>query len=219
MHLDFLQIGAHVGNTTNDHIFKRISLLTRALLIEPVPFLFEQLKNNYLYKFSGKEGVVPRFSYRPQFLNAAVSNYDGILKLYVPSKDNDYESLPFWISQLASTHPDHIQEHLRVCNIDVSRVKIDELEIECFRLNTLIAKYGITSIKELHVDTEGHDYEILMDLDLAILKPAKIVFENKHMDGIFQKGKRYGALIDHYMAHGYKVISETSEDTCMVLYK
>ena len=98
-------------------------------------------------------------------------------------------------------------------------MKIEELEIECYRLNTLIAKYGITSINELHVDTEGHDYEILMDLDLTTLKPAKIVFENKHMDGIFKKEQRYKTLLGHFKDHGYKVISETEEDTVIMLDK
>jgi FkbM family methyltransferase len=215
MHLDFLQIGAHVGNTVNDHIFTNITSQSNALLIEPVPFLFEQLEENYIAKFIQESTP----EYNTILLNAAVSNYDGVLKLYAPAKGNNYKELPFCISQLASTHPDHIQEHLRVCNIDISSVKIDELDIECYRLNTLIAKYEITSIDELHVDTEGHDYEILMDLDLTILKPAKIVFENKHMDGIFKKEQRYKTLLGHFKGHGYNVISENEEDTCMVLSK
>jgi FkbM family methyltransferase len=215
MHLEYLQIGAHIGDTSNDHIFNKITSETPALLIEPVPFLFEQLEKNYIAKFMQESTP----EYNTILLNAAVSNYDGVLKLYAPAKGNNYKELPFWISQIASTNPAHIAEHLRVAEIEPALVQIDEMHINCYRLNTLIAKYGITSVRELHIDTEGHDYEILMDFDLSIIKPAKIVFENKHMDGIFVKGARYEALLAHFGAHGYKVVEENVEDTTMVLYK
>jgi hypothetical protein len=45
-----IQIGAHVGNTSNDPIFNEIDETTKIVLVEPVPFLFNQLQTNYQQK-------------------------------------------------------------------------------------------------------------------------------------------------------------------------
>jgi hypothetical protein len=67
------------------------------------------------------------------------------------------------------------------------------------------------------VDTEGHDYDILMDLDLSILKPKKIRFENKHMDGVHVRGEKYVKLINHFELRGYTKTDENDEDTVLTL--
>ena len=46
-----IQIGSHVGKTCNDPIFNVVDNNTKLILVEPVPFLFEQLKINYNTKF------------------------------------------------------------------------------------------------------------------------------------------------------------------------
>ena len=67
------------------------------------------------------------------------------------------------------------------------------------------------------VDTEGHDYEIIMDLDLNILKPKTITFENSHMDGTFVTGERYHRLMEHFSLNGYTKFSEDKYDTTIKL--
>ena len=42
-----IQIGSHVGHTENDPIFKHIDKTTKLFLVEPVPYLFYQLQDNY----------------------------------------------------------------------------------------------------------------------------------------------------------------------------
>ena len=76
----------------------------------------------------------------------------------------------------------------------------------------------IGSIDYLCIDTEGHDYEILSDLDLQLLKPKNIVFENKHMDGIFMKNSKYASLMAHFRNNGYEVVFEDGEDTHIRLW-
>jgi len=44
----FIQIGSHVGNTINDPLFNIVDQHTTLILVEPVPFLFEQLKKTTL---------------------------------------------------------------------------------------------------------------------------------------------------------------------------
>lgn len=208
MHVDYFQIGAHIGDTSTDHIFNILPEKFKAILIEPVPYLFKQLQLNYRHKYPLAD---------LELLNAAVSNKDGILTLYVPSETNDFDALPVYASQLASTVEGHIEFHAEQVGLARDAIKIDKCDIQCYRLNTLIEKYNITSIEYLYVDTEGHDYDILMDFNIDGLKPTNIIFENKHMDGIFTKGSRYQQLVAHFRLHGYTVISEDSEDTHMQL--
>ncbi len=44
MNKTIIQIGSHVGNTCNDPIFNIVDNDTNLILVEPVPYLFEQLK-------------------------------------------------------------------------------------------------------------------------------------------------------------------------------
>jgi hypothetical protein len=39
----------------------------------------------------------------------------------------------------------------------------------------------IDKIDLLHVDTEGHDYRILRQLDFARFSPALVIYEHKHL--------------------------------------
>jgi FkbM family methyltransferase len=201
VHIDFLQIGAHVGMTPNDHLFGQYFEGKHIILIEPVPYLFNTLKENYMHR--AEVNTI-------EFYNIAISDHDGSLNLYVPSAANDFSRYPFWASQLASTNPEHIKTHL-------PDLQVEQIKVVCTSLNSLVRMKDITSIDTLYIDTEGHDYNILMAFDLSLVKPKSIQFENKHMDGVFQKGSKYQTLVAHLEVHGYKVVSEGIEDTLMSL--
>ena len=72
-------------------------IATTLILVEPVPYLFNQLKKNY----------EKRNINNITFINKAVSNYIGYIELTVPSQTNDFSKLPIWASQLASTNENH----------------------------------------------------------------------------------------------------------------
>ena len=201
VHIDFLQIGAHVGMTPNDHLFGQYMENKHLILIEPVPYLFNVLKENY--RLRAEVNTI-------EFYNIAISDHDGSLNLYVPSATNDFSRYPFWASQLASTNPEHIKTHL-------PDLQVEQIKVVCTSLNSLVRMKNITSIDILYIDTEGHDYDILMAFDLSLVKPKSIQFENKHMDGVFRKGSKYQALVAHLEVHGYKVVTEGVEDTLMSL--
>jgi FkbM family methyltransferase len=201
MHVDYLQVGAHVGPSNQDSLFTIPVKDKTLILIEPVPYLFSQLVNNYEEK--SKENTII-------FKNIAVSNSDGFLQLYIPSPLNNWSVNPPHASQLASIHEEHLKKHLPY-------LLVDRINVKCYRLNTLIKEHCITSIDTLLVDTEGHDYDILMDLDLTVLKPKVIEFENSHMDGTFIRGKKYTELLNHLLANGYTIVKENEYDTTVKL--
>ena len=204
-HVDFLQIGANIGNTNSDFLFKKNLINKNLILIEPVPYLFQTLINNYKRNHSNNNIFV---------LNIAISNKDGTLDLYVPSLSNNLSMLPSWITELSSADKDHIKNHI---SESLPNLIVDKISVPCLTLNSLIKLYSIKEINYLIIDTEGHDYDILMDLDLNKLKPKNIRFENSHTDGTHKKGQNYMNLINHLFNHGYKLVEETHQDTLVCL--
>ena len=146
-----------------------------------------------------------------KLINIAISDYNGSLTLYIPSEKNDFSKLISWTSQLASTNKNHIKEFVPNCIVE-------KIEVPCKTLNTIIEEHKIEDIEEIYTDTEGHDYNILINLDLIKHKPKKIIFENKHMDGPKYKldknnCPKYKYLLSHFFKNNYELISETNEDT------
>ena len=99
-----IQIGSHVGNTLNDPLFQKVDGSTKLILVEPVPFIFNQLKKNYTDKFPDSNNIT--------FINKAASGKTGTLELTVPSEKNDFNKLPWYASQLGSVNDNHISGHL-----------------------------------------------------------------------------------------------------------
>jgi hypothetical protein len=210
MKVDYLQIGSHIGNTDNDPVFNNITQGMNVILIEPMPNLFSKLVVNYNHKVS-KNNI--------EFLNIAVSTHDGILDLYsyspppqtkvVWNKIFEHPNLK-WADQLASVNKYHIRNH----NFNVYTTKTT---VPCKTLNSIIRERNISSIVNLHTDTEGHDYDILMSLDLTLIKPINIIFENAHTDGTKIRGKKYDALIEHFKNNDYHVVWSNDQDTQLSL--
>ena len=200
-----IQVGSHIGNTWNDYLYNNINQNFKYIMVEPVPYLFKQLKENY----KSFNNII--------FLNIAISNYNGIIDLYVPSEKNDFEKLVIWTSQLASTNKDHISTFVPECIID-------KISVECKTLNSVIKEYNIKQLEYLYTDTEGHDYDILMDLNLSLIRPKNIIFENKHMDGPkhsldINNCPKYFNLLNYFKEFGYDIESQNSEDTFIKLFK
>lgn len=197
----FIQIGSHVGDTPNDPIFNIIDNNTKLILIEPVPYLFKKLKNNYNKKYGINENII--------FINKAVSDFVGEIEMTIPSEKNNFRKLPYWASQLASINPYHATGH-------INSLIVEKINVETTTINQIIKEYNIQQIDLLHTDTEGHDYIILMNYNFAI-KPKKIMFEHKHMDGLFKTDVKYDELSNKLISLGYKKISQNNEDTTFEL--
>jgi len=199
-----IQIGSHVGDTQNDPIFNIIDKTTTLILVEPVPYLFEQLKQNYKNKNIDKIF----------FINRAVSSYIGTIELTIPSQENDFSKFPFWASQLSSVNETHVTDHIKDLITDTISVKTTTID-------EIIKDYNVKEIELLHTDTEGHDYEIIMNYSFNI-KPNKILFEHKHMDGFLTVGKKYESLKNKLKSVGYIFKYNDTEDTMFelsILYK
>jgi FkbM family methyltransferase len=199
MNCNVFQIGSHVGNTSNDYIFDKVTSNDFCIFVEPILEYYNKLIENY-------NTTYPNNNFK--FLNVACSDKNDKIILYKPIIDKD---LPIWSDQLTSVLSEHTKNHN--LNIDTLRV-----EVECKTIDSIIKEYNIESIDLLSVDTEGHDFEVLQGINLKKIKPKEIVFEHKHIDGTNKSfGFRYHKIINYLSSNGYVIVKQTGDDTFMKL--
>jgi len=163
-----VQIGSNDGLSGDPlHAFLVSRSTWKALLVEPVPFLFERLKSNYLNN--------PRI----QFENVAIGEQEGISPFYylIVGAKSDHPQLPSWADQLGSFDRNHIVRHLG----EEVGPRILTLEIPTICFQTLLERNRIFKIDLLHIDAEGFDWIILRQLDLNKYRPKVILFEHRHL--------------------------------------
>lgn len=182
----FIQIGSNDGAQGDPLHNLIIKGFWEGILVEPIPFLFEKLKENY----AGRPKLV--------FLNAAVSSKRESRELYyVAPEGAETLDLPFWHDQLGSFDRSHIVRHLGNDIEPYIRFQI----VDCVLLDDVIAASRFDAFDLLHIDVEGHDYEIFRQLDLTRYTPKMILLEMKHLTA-----DNRGAVIRSLTSHGYQLL-------------
>uniref|UniRef100_A0A6C0I7Z9 Methyltransferase FkbM domain-containing protein n=1 Tax=viral metagenome TaxID=1070528 RepID=A0A6C0I7Z9_9ZZZZ len=180
---NILKIGAHTGSDDNSFIPQDYM---KIILVEPVKEFYDELKYTYSQKYP---------KYTIEYVNKAISNSNGYTTIYCPTNNNNIK----WIKQCSSISKEHILNH-------GYNDKINECKVNKITLNKLVKMYNINKLDYLIVDTEGHDYKILMNYDFELLKPRYIQFEYAHMDGYNTWTKNYKKLCSYLEENGYKHI-------------
>jgi FkbM family methyltransferase len=168
----FVQVGSNDGVQGDPlHPLIRTRPGWRGLFIEPVPYLFERLRRNC--------GRLPSAQRRFSFENVAIAAEPGRRPFYYVSERARarVDELPIWCEQLGSFNREHILSHLE------GRLgpHIVEQDVECATLSEVLARNRVQRLDLLHIDTEGYDYEVLLQLDWQRWRPLVIVFEVIHL--------------------------------------
>lgn len=139
----------------------------QVLFVEPVPFLFERLKNN----FRGD----PRF----RFEQVAIAERPQVMPFYHVAEDarREVPYLPEFVEQLGSFSRPNLERHLGG-PLDRFIVKA---EIEALPLAAVLDRQRVERIDVLLIDTEGYDWQVLKQLDLTRYSPSVIYVEHKHL--------------------------------------
>jgi FkbM family methyltransferase len=198
-----VQIGAHVGNTSNDKVFSISDSASKLILVEPVPYLFTKLKENYKKKFLNTSHIT--------FVNKAISNYNGKMEMTIPSSKNNFNNFPYWADQLASFDPDHISKHL-------PELLTEKIMVDVITLDNLLKENNIIKIDELYLDTEGHEFNILNNFSFSV-KPKKIFFEYNHIDGTYSVRNNFNLLMDKLTKMRYVITEKTNTDIEVMLFE
>ena len=100
-----------------------------------------------------------------------------------------------WASGIGSFDKQHILNH-RNKRFLITDEDIEYIEIEFIDFDKLIEIYQIKSIKNLQIDVEGAEFEILKTIDFAKIDIKTLEFEAKHFDGTFFKGPKLDITFD-----------------------
>ena len=158
----------------------------KGVLIEPVPHCFDRLRRTFR--------DARRFSLERLAIGAA----EGRVPFYYvdPASRESLPDLPIWIDQLGSFDRAHIVKHLQ----GALEPFIAECEVDVRPLSEVLRSHGIRDLHLLHVDTEGHDYEVLKTLDFAVHSPVAIFVEHVHLPAPQRR-----AMLRLLRARGYRV--------------
>jgi FkbM family methyltransferase len=183
----FVKVGANdgiTGDPCSDILLGNTNW--SGLLIEPVPYCFDRLKANFhdSQRFHLEQVAIGESAAHATFY-------------YVDSKAlQSVPGLPAWFDQLGSFDRNHIVKHLD----GVLDPFILEYEVQVCSLTDVLTRHHIQNVDLLHVDVEGHDYEVLKTLDFGKYRPLAIFIEHKHLSDTHKTEMR-----DLLRAHGYSI--------------
>lgn len=170
-----IQVGANDGLEGDPvrHLIYRYA--SKALLIEPVPFLIEKLQNNYK-DYCGKliiENVL-----------IGENNHDITIKLLNPTYWDSYINKVGWHpTQISSIYSEPLITKIS-SRLEISKAEAKKriLSIKCkqLTLHELIKKHNFESIDLLQVDCEGHDFNVIESLNNH--RPKIINFESFNLN-------------------------------------
>ncbi|HVX25700.1 MAG TPA: FkbM family methyltransferase [Parafilimonas sp.] len=183
----FVEIGANDGKI-GDPMFDLVSKFQLSgILVEPVPYLFERLLDNY------------RHAKNLFFENAAIADPTAELTFF---RLVETPGLPVWHTLLGSFRKDVILRHREeIPNIEDL---ILEEKINVISFNDLMKKYSVSRISLLFIDTEGYDFEIIKTINFENYEIENILFENKHLSPeeqndclVYLKAKGFNTFVTH----------------------
>jgi len=194
----FVEIGANDGDQGDPLRPYILSEPWRGIMVEPVPHVFERLRRNY----AGLDRVAVE--------NAAIADRDGRLPFFhlAPLAGADLERVPEWYEKVGSLSREQVLSH-RDEIPDVERL-IVRSEIPCMTFESLCRKHGADMVDLLLIDAEGHDYEIVKQLDLEARRPRVLIYEHIHLPPDQRAECR--ALLER---HGYETKEEFLDTWCL----
>ena len=189
----FIQIGANVGNTENDPVFKNVkNKHWTGILIEPNPKAFNQLIKNY-----------SDFNHL-SFEQLAISDKgSGNISLFVDNFFIDNNGNGEGTSQHASCNYNVIVHQLQHHPDELTTISCS-----CSTVKDIFNKYSIDYVVDyLFVDTEGFDAKIITSIDFYQTKFNYVQYEISHMTN------QEAFDTHHYICNfGYKLTSNNGED-------
>lgn len=162
----FVDIGAHDGITFSNSYFFEKELCWEGLCIEPIPEVFDQLKNNRSCNCIC--GCVTDFEGNGDFLRVKspyvnTEMLSGLLQKYDP-------------------------RHLERVKLEIEKYggNYETIEVKCYLINNLLNQFGYMHVDFLSIDTEGGEFEILTTIDFTQITIDVITVEDNYNDERFK---------------------------------
>lgn len=155
----FVDIGAHDGVAFSNTKYLEEKLDWTGIAIEPLPEVFEQLTRN-------RTCVC---------VNGCVSGAVGTAH---------FRRIRGYSEMLSGLVDRYDPKHLARIDAEVRAHggQIDQIEVNCYRLNDLLSQHGLRKVHYMHIDVEGAEYEILQSIDFDALDILACGVENNYKD-------------------------------------
>ena len=190
-------IGAHFGVWLKDKINEYKD--KKILLVEPVPYNYKILQNNY----SKQHNIL--------ICTNAVFSENKIKSFYFVKKDSIHKLGKHWASGIGSFEKQHILDHKNK-HFKVTEEDIEKIEVEFITFDNLVDKYEIKSIDSLQIDVEGAEFEILNSINYKKVNIKNLQFESKHFDGTFSEGTKLESIKQKLINNGFKLTQLDKEN-------
>lgn len=194
----FIQIGSNDGEQLDPLREMILSRPWRGIMVEPVPYVFERLRQNYIH-----------LSDRIALENLAIADQEGRLPFWhLRQETNKPDYLPQWYDALGSFRKDVVLKH--TSDIPDLERRLVCTEVPCLTFAGLCRKYDIDKLDLLHIDTEGYDFEIIKHVDFDRYRPKLLIYEHHHLGDATRRACR-----DLLQGMGYVLYEEALDTWCM----
>ena len=193
---DLIVIGACHGFWIENDV-KKCS--NKVLLIEPVKYNFDQLKN----RFKNYKNII--------FENIAIGDKNELMDFFHVLESSVDKLKKHWASGIGSFSKEHILKH-RTKRFQITEEDIKCIKIKTITFNKLIEKYKIEYINKLIIDAEGFDYNIIKSIDFKKIFIKEIIFEKKHLSTTFQIGSKLNEIKAFLAKEKYKLFDISKEN-------
>jgi FkbM family methyltransferase len=159
-----LNIGAMDGVLFDELIGYTNMYNFKGLYVEPIPYLFEKLKNN----INGEGNL---------FENSAISNYNGEIEMVMIDQEViDQGLVHSCFYGMSAVYPPK-----NGLGSEFDKPTVDKYGkrflAKCITLDKLLRKHKIESYDIIKVDAEGHDYIIFEQIDFDEFRPKVVRLE------------------------------------------
>jgi FkbM family methyltransferase len=194
----FVEIGSNDGDQ-HDHL--RPIVLSHpwsGIMVEPVPYVFERLRRNYV--------ELPRIA----LANVAIAGHDGSVPFYhlAPPSESERDRLPSWYDAVGSLSREVVLSHGH--DIPDIESRLVCTVVPCLTFQSLCRRYGLERVDLLAIDTEGYDSEVIRHIDFAAYRPRLLAYEHFHLSA--EERARCRELLEGV---GYETLEEGFDTWCL----
>jgi len=187
-----VQIGASDGHTYDDTTHILSSYPWKVVLVEPIPKLFEELKDytknreNYFYE------------------QCAITENDGEVEMLTIPYDviltEDIHLGYKGMSCVLDSKNNNLGNSTYQRDIDIREKHGVKIKVPSMTLHSLMSKHNLDKIDVLLCDAEGYDYDIFNQINLNEFKPKFIRLEHMNLSEEDKKN-----LIERLTNFGYNI--------------
>ena len=201
-----IQLGAFIGNTWNDPLFKTIGkrlqeVNGKLIVVEPVKSFYDELIKNY----EGIPGVA--------FENVAISDHSGPATFYRLGVDPVAHGYPGWLSQLSSLKAERMTDIWDQYEADKKlkefylKHRVQET-VQCITFHELTHRHNLKTLDLLQIDVEGYELEILRTINFRKFPVRFINYESV----LLQKEKPHAERL--MTKWGYRLVNYGQDTFC-----